>query len=180
MRAVCVGPGISGAAGLFRNRLLGSGRMHAGNDRARIARLDGRRNIHRCRLCFSPATAICPMGVDAMKKGAVDFLQKPVDDEALLQAFVARWSAMPRRKLTNRNSSGFRPAATAHATRARGAGIRHRRLPEQTDCRGAADRGEDRQDPPWILMHKMEVSSVADLVRQCETAGIAPRAISDQ
>src|SRR5512137_1986754 len=24
-----------------------------------------------------------PMGVDAMKKGAVDFLQKPVDDEAL-------------------------------------------------------------------------------------------------
>jgi FixJ family two-component response regulator len=27
-----------------------------------------------------------PMGVDAMKKGAVDFLQKPVDDEALLEA----------------------------------------------------------------------------------------------
>lgn len=117
-----------------------------------------------------------PMGVDAMKKGAIDFLQKPVHDEALLQA-VGR-------------------AVEQHAvaqTRLREAEKVHVRLQQLT--------GREREVLEYVIggwlnkqiasdlkiaertvkifranvMQKMRAESVADLVRQCASAGIAPR-----
>ena len=93
---------------------------------------------------FLTAHGDVPMSVDAMKKGAIDFLQKPVNDEALLQAVhhaVERHAAAQlHRQEVERIHARLQRLTAA---RARRAGIRHRRLLEQADCRCLADRRGD-------------------------------------
>ena len=45
-----------------------------------------------------------PLAVEAMKFGAIDFLEKPFDDEVLWRAFARRW-----------NGSRVRPSAMRSA-----------------------------------------------------------------
>jgi FixJ family two-component response regulator len=117
-----------------------------------------------------------PAGVDAMKKGAVDFLQKPVNDEALLQAIqqaVERHAAA----LAHQQELGQVQARLAHLT------SRERQVLEYVigGCLNkqiAAELGIAEKTVKihrGFVMHKMETTSVADLVRQCQTADIAPR-----
>ena len=117
-----------------------------------------------------------PMGVDAMKKGAVDFLQKPVNDEALLQAIhraVERHAAaqIHRQELERIQSHLQRltPREREVLEYVIG-GCLNKQIAAELQIAEATvkiHRG--------YVMHKMEVSSLADLVRQCETSGIAPR-----
>jgi FixJ family two-component response regulator len=117
-----------------------------------------------------------PTGVDAMRKGAVDFLQKPVDDKVLLHAIqqaLARHAAAQihrqeleriqarLRRLTPREREVLEYVIGGWLNKQIAAELA---IAEKTVKvhRGGA-------------MHKMDVQSVAELVRQCETAGIAPR-----
>jgi FixJ family two-component response regulator len=117
-----------------------------------------------------------PMGVDAMKKGAVDFLQKPVNDEALLQA-ISHAVKQHARSQAHRQDVERIQAALQHLT------TRERQVLEYViggwlNKQIAAELQIAERTVKIFrgnLMHKMGVSSVAELVRQCEIAGIAPR-----
>ena len=117
-----------------------------------------------------------PTGVDAIKKGAVDFLLKPVDDEVLLQAIQR---AVDRHR-----------AAQAHARELRNIRERVARLSDRerqvmehviagclnkqiADALGIAEKTVKIHR--GHVMQKMEVNSVAGLVHLCESAGIVPQ-----
>ena len=117
-----------------------------------------------------------PTGVDAMKKGAVDFLQKPVDDEALLLAIQ---QAVERHAAAQLRSQAL---ADVHARLAR-LTPREREVLEYVigGCLNkqiAAELGIVEKTVKvhrGFVMHKLEVTSVAELVRQCGIAGVASR-----
>lgn len=117
-----------------------------------------------------------PMGVDAMKKGAIDFLQKPVDDESLLEAI---------RRAMERHAAA--QAREQHVERVQ-AGLRQLTRRERQVLSYVIGGWLNKQIAAELkiaertvkiyrgnLMHKMGANSVAELVRQCEIAGIPPR-----
>jgi len=117
-----------------------------------------------------------PTGVDAMKKGAVDFLQKPVNDEALLQAIqqaVERHAAAH----THQQERERIQARLAHLT------PREREVLEYVigGCLNKQIAAELKITERTVKFHrafvmrKMGVPSAAELVWQCQMAGIAPR-----
>ncbi|MHC1764477.1 MAG: response regulator transcription factor [Verrucomicrobiia bacterium] len=117
------------------------------------------------------------IGVDAMKKGAVDFLQKPVSDESLLQAIscaVERHAtAKARQQQLERVQGGLQqltPRERQVLEYVIGGWLNKQIAAELQIAERTVKifRGN--------LMHKLRVNSVADLVRQCEIAGIVPRA----
>jgi FixJ family two-component response regulator len=117
-----------------------------------------------------------PTGVDAMKKGAVDFLLKPVDDQVLLQAIQLA---------VERHGAEQARARELHAFRDRVARLSGRELEvmeyviagclnkQIADALGIAEK--TIKIHRGRVMQKMEVNSVAELVLLCQTAGIAPR-----
>jgi FixJ family two-component response regulator len=117
-----------------------------------------------------------PTSVKAMKKGAMDFLLKPVDDEVLLEAVrqaVRRHAAGQAREQERERID----ACLARLS------LREREVMEHV-IRGrlnkqiAADLGIAEKTVKvhrGRLMEKMEVGSVAELVHLCESAGIEPR-----
>jgi FixJ family two-component response regulator len=117
-----------------------------------------------------------PTVVEAMKKGAVDFLVKPVDDEVLLQAVQL---AVDRHRAARAQA---RELEKIHARAAR-LSDREREVMEYViaGClnKHIADELGIAEKTVKVhrgrVMHKMEVSSVAELVHLCETAGISPR-----
>jgi FixJ family two-component response regulator len=120
-----------------------------------------------------------PTGVEAMKKGAVDFLQKPVNDEALLQAIQ---QAVDRQAAAHTRQQELEriQARLAHLT------PREREVLEYViggclnkQIAAALEIAEKTvKIHRGFVMHKMEVTSVAELVRQCQMAGVAPRLTS--
>ena len=116
-----------------------------------------------------------PMGVEAMKKGAVDFLTKPFDDKELLQAVEkaiekdrqtrAEYDeTLDIRKrielLTPRENEILRYVIT---------GMLNKQIALKLDIAEKTikiHRGR--------IMEKLRVHSVADLVRLAEKAGITP------
>jgi FixJ family two-component response regulator len=116
-----------------------------------------------------------PMCAGAMKAGAVDFLTKPVDDEALLQA-TARALA---RSIEVRKSRAERASARARldALTPREfevmqrviAGLLNKQIADEL---GAAEK--TIKIHRGRVMEKMSVSSVAELVRLAQIAGVEP------
>jgi FixJ family two-component response regulator len=117
-----------------------------------------------------------PTGVEAMKKGAVDFLLKPVDDRVLLQTIEV---AIERHRVARAQ------AKTLDAIFERVARLTARER-EVMECVIAGCLNKQIADKLGIaektikvhrgrVMQKMEVNSVAELVHLCETASIAPR-----
>ena len=116
-----------------------------------------------------------PMGIGAMKKGAVDFLAKPFDDEDLIAAIEIALHKCRKARETQE--------AVAAA---------HRRLemlsPREQEVLRHVISGRLNKQIAYDLgiaehtvkihrgrmMKKLEVDSLADLVRLAETAGIAP------
>ncbi|MFI5340139.1 MAG: response regulator transcription factor [Candidatus Methylomirabilales bacterium] len=117
-----------------------------------------------------------PTSVRAMKKGAVDFLLKPVDDEVLLQAIrraVARHVSQQAREQRRQDIEERLLRLSA----------REREVMEYV-IRGDLNKqiaADLRISEKTVKVHrgrvmaKMEAGSVAELVRLCEAAGIQPR-----
>ena len=116
-----------------------------------------------------------PMSVQAMKKGAVDFLTKPVDEDSLL---VSIHNALER------NEKHLRERVEIEAVRAR---IRTLTEREREVMRHVIAGELNKKIGERLgvvektikvhrarVMEKMGVSSVAELVRLCALAGIAP------
>ena len=116
-----------------------------------------------------------PMGIQAMKRGAIDFLPKPFDDGALLsavqQALVRSAESWQKREemaqirariatLTRREFEVFRLVI---------AGLLNKQIAAEL---GAALR--TIKTHRGRVMHKMGVASVAELVRLAQTAGVVP------
>ena len=126
-------------------------------------------------IVFLSAHADVPIAARAMKKGAVDFLTKPVDKKDLLGAIrlsLAR-DAESRTQLTEQNSVHERIKGLT--TREREVmtwvitGMLNKQIAaamEISEETVKVHRGRTTQ--------KLGVDSVAELVRLCEKAGIAP------
>ena len=116
-----------------------------------------------------------PMGVDAMKKGAVDFLPKPFDDEQLLAAVEIALEKNRQTTSAFEELQGFRERLEALSPRefeifrlVIGGYLNKQiafalNIAEQTV---KIHRGR--------VMRKLQVDSLADLVRLAENAGIKP------
>lgn len=121
-----------------------------------------------------------PMGVGAMKQGAVDFLTKPVDDEVLLETIrqaLARYEetvheqtgaqAMRQRlqTLTPREQEVMRCVLTGALNKQIAARLG---IAEKTV---KVHRGR--------VMEKLGIDSVAELVRFCAVVGVQPMDVAD-
>jgi FixJ family two-component response regulator len=117
-----------------------------------------------------------PTSVRAMKGGAVDFLQKPFEDEDLLAA-VQRALALSRRALAERVARGEIEQRLDSLTR------REREVLElvvtgMLNKQIAAELGAAEKTIKvhrGRVMHKMRAGSVAELVRMTETVGLPSR-----
>lgn len=109
-----------------------------------------------------------PMSVQAMKKGASDFLTKPVDEQVLLSAIHKALTDGKRaetirarlRTLTTREYEVMRHVISGELNKQIGADLD---IVEKTVKVHRAR-----------MMEKMGVHSVAELVRLCAEAGVAP------
>ena len=116
-----------------------------------------------------------PMSVQAMKKGAVDFLTKPVDEDVLLAAIHHALGQNAKRCREREEIEAVRERARTLTERELEV-MRHviaGKLNKQTGDRlGVAEKTIKVHRAR--VMEKMGVSSVAELVRLCALAGIAP------
>jgi FixJ family two-component response regulator len=116
-----------------------------------------------------------PMGVQAMKKGAVDFLAKPFDDEEFLQAV---------REAIEKDTQGRAEYAEVHDIRGRIALLTAREfdvlryvITGMLNKQIAYELGIAEKTVKvhrGRIMGKLGVDSVAELVRLAEKAGITP------
>ena len=116
-----------------------------------------------------------PMCVEAMKAGAVDFLTKPVDDQDLLAAVnhaltrsVEARKAIAQRAAARALLDTLTPREFEVMQRVI-AGALNKQI---ADALGAAEK--TIKIHRGRVMEKMEVTSVADLVRVAGDAGVAP------
>jgi FixJ family two-component response regulator len=116
-----------------------------------------------------------PQSVRAMKAGAVDFLTKPIQDEELLAAvrLAITRDLQARRDRAHRESIDQRLATLTQRERE----VLEHIVSGQLNKQIAADLGTVEKTIKVHrarVMAKMRVTSVADLVRLAEAAGIAP------
>jgi two-component system, LuxR family, response regulator FixJ len=114
-----------------------------------------------------------PLAVEAMKYGAVDFLEKPFDDEVLLQAVRAalRQQAGEARRQTERAEIETRLAALSSRERDVLGGL----VAGHANKQIAYDLGISPRTVEIYranLMDKMKAASLSDLVRMALVAGI--------
>ena len=116
-----------------------------------------------------------PMSVRAMKRGAVDFLTKPVDDEDLLEAVrdAIEKERVNRLAIAGRNAIRQRLATLTPREREVLEHVLTGQLNKQ--IAGDLDIAEKTiKVHRGRVMEKMGVRSVAELVRLCQVAGIKP------
>jgi FixJ family two-component response regulator len=114
--------------------------------------------------------------VQAMKRGALDFLQKPVDDDVLLAAVAQALAKAQALRIAGEGQRRVVDSIAALTPREREvlAGIVAGRLNKQI----AGDLGTVEKTIKFHrgnLMRKLNVRTVADLVRIAERAGIGKR-----
>ena len=121
-----------------------------------------------------------PMGVDAMKKGAVDFLPKPFDDEQLLAAVEIALEKNRQTTSAFEELQGFRERLKALS-------------PREFEIFRLVISGYLNKQIAFALniaeqtvkihrsrvMRKLQADSLADLVRLAEKAGTTPVKISE-
>ncbi len=123
---------------------------------------------------FLTAHGDLPTGIGAMKKGAVDFLQKPVDDELLLQTLRIAVQRHATQQRQGQQMQGIESCLAALSRREREV-LKHvidGRLNKQI----ADDMGISIKTVKvhrGHVMEKMAVDSLAELVHLCESASHA-------
>jgi FixJ family two-component response regulator len=150
-------PGLDGLA--LQRQLLEEGRME------QIVFITGHGDI--------------PMGIQAMKRGAIDFLPKPFDDATLLSAI---------RQALARSAESWQKREEMAQIRARIAMLTPRELEVfrfviagLLNKQIAAELGaalRTIKTHRGRVMHKMGVASVAELVRLAQKAGVMPAPVS--
>ena len=116
-----------------------------------------------------------PMAVDAMKKGALDFLTKPVDEDVLLEAVARALAADRRRRRERRRVESVRGRVATLTPRERQ--VLRRVISGAPNKRIAADLGialKTVKIHRGHAMAKMEAGSLAELVELARRAGITP------
>jgi FixJ family two-component response regulator len=114
-----------------------------------------------------------PMSVRAIKAGATDFLTKPVDAAALMQAVRAalRMAASRRQRIAETAALAARLASLTPRERE----VMEHVVAGQLNKQIAADLGTGEQNIKLHrahIMRKMGVESLADLVRAAERVGV--------
>jgi FixJ family two-component response regulator len=115
-----------------------------------------------------------PTGVQAMKRGAVDFLLKPLDEEELLAAISQAMERHAREQDRQREWQGV--AERLGRLSAREREVMERVIRGSLNKQIAAELGIAEKTVKvhrGRVMDKMEVRSVAELVHLWETAGLA-------
>jgi FixJ family two-component response regulator len=116
-----------------------------------------------------------PMGVRAMKAGAVDFLAKPFEDQALLDAVAQAIARSAEHWLERREVAQIRDRIATltprefEVLRLVISGLLNKQIASEL---GAALR--TIKTHRGRVMHKLGVQSVADLVRLAQKVGVAP------
>jgi FixJ family two-component response regulator len=122
-----------------------------------------------------------PMSVRAIKAGATDFLTKPVDAAALVQAVRAALQTAETRRQTIAETAALVARLATLTPRERE--VMHHVVAGQLNKQIAADLGTGEQNIKLHrahIMKKMGVESLADLVRAAERLGVVKPVISDQ
>lgn len=149
----------------------------------RMPGLDGLELQHaladrEAQIIFITGHGSVPMCAQAMKAGAVDFLTKPVDDEELLASVVRALV----RSVSVRVAAAERAAARERldTLTAREVEVMQRVISGALNKQIADDLGAAEKTIKIHrsrVMEKMGVTSVADLVRVTQAAGVAPIAV---
>jgi FixJ family two-component response regulator len=122
-----------------------------------------------------------PTTARAMKKGAVDFLTKPVDAEDLLAAVRASLAKDAENRMEHEEIRSFRERIKTLTRREYEAmtfvisGILNKQIADEMGI--SVDTVKIHRGR---VMKKMAVASVAELVRQCEKAGIEPAPVNPE
>ena len=128
-------------------------------------------------IIFLSAHGDVPTTAGAMKKGAVDFLTKPVDRDDLLEAIRVSLARDAESRAERDEDSRIQELIETLTPREHEvmtcviSGMLNKQI--------AAELGISEETVKihrGRVMHKLAVVSVAELVRLCETAGIAPAA----
>ena len=116
-----------------------------------------------------------PMGVDAMKKGAVDFLPKPFEDEQLLAAVEIALEKNRQTTFASEELQGFRERLKALSPRELEifrlviGGYLNKQIAFALNIAEQTVKHHRGR-----VMRKLQADSLADLVRLAEKAGITP------
>lgn len=127
-------------------------------------------------IVFLTANGDVATGVEAMRAGAVDFLQKPVDQDLLIAAVrkaLARHAAGQTRRAEQARSRALIARLSAREREIMDHVVRGRMNKQIAADLDIAEQTVKQHR--GRVMEKMEVRSVAELVRVCEAAGIAPK-----
>jgi RNA polymerase sigma factor (sigma-70 family) len=122
-----------------------------------------------------------PTTAQAMKKGAVDFLTKPVDRDSLLDAVrtaLARDAENRKRQEENRSIRELLSQLTPREHEVMTyviTGLLNKQIAGELDI-----SEETVKIHRGRVMHKLGVESVAELVRLCEKAGVSPAETGNQ
>lgn len=117
-----------------------------------------------------------PMSVQAMKRGAADFLTKPVNDDDLLKAVRSAIGTDRKTRQARAEVAEIQQRLMTLTPRERE--VMDHVLSGQLNKQSAADLGiveKTIKVHRARMMEKMKVHSVADLVRLAERAGIAKK-----
>jgi FixJ family two-component response regulator len=106
-----------------------------------------------------------PMAVDTMKKGAMDFIQKPFKEDQLVDLVERMLDRAKDRSLISAGRQPRRPAVQADAARIPGIGAHCGGPTEQTNCRRSGDQHQNSGGPPANIMEKLSANTVADLLK---------------
>ena len=123
-------------------------------------------------IVFLSARSDAPTGVEAMKRGAFEYLAKPADADVLIDAVrraLSRGAALAREGLERREMQARLARLTAREIDV----LRHvvaGRLNKQIAAELAISEATVKQHRGQV-MDKMRVRSVAELVRACDAAG---------
>ncbi|MDB4285465.1 response regulator transcription factor [bacterium] len=120
-----------------------------------------------------------PMSVQAMKKGAVDFLPKPFDDNELLNAVKEAFARDSEVRLNLDKQKHIMQRLDSLTTREHEilryliTGILYKQIANELNISEWTVKAHRKQ-----IFHKMAVHSLAELVRLTETAGVKPADIA--